>query len=105
MQAAAASLSTGRQPFLCASLEETRHAYRSLAMTDPAESDDLCRQATKAWETAAEAGVKMHKDCAKWVRQMFCESSISPSEFVLWASISATPSGPRSWRETAAGPF
>ena len=28
-----------------------------------------------AWETAAEAGVKMQEECANWVRQMFCESS------------------------------
>ena len=33
------------------------------------------RQAMRAWETAAEAGVKMQEECAKWVRQMFCESS------------------------------
>ena len=44
-------------------------------MTISPKSDDLFRQATKAWETAAEAGVKMQEECAKWVRQMFCESS------------------------------
>jgi len=44
-------------------------------MTSSAKSDDLFRQATRAWETAAEAGVKMQEECAKWVRQMFCESS------------------------------
>jgi len=44
-------------------------------MTNSPKSDDLFRQATKAWETAAEAGVKMQEECAKWVRQMFCESS------------------------------
>ncbi len=38
-------------------------------------SDDLFRQAMRAWETAAEAGVKMQEECAKWVRQMYCESS------------------------------
>ena len=38
-------------------------------------SDELFGQAMKAWETAAEAGVKMQEECAKWVRQMFCESS------------------------------
>ena len=44
-------------------------------MTSSTKSDDLFRQATRAWETAAEAGVKMQEECAKWVRQMFCESS------------------------------
>ncbi len=44
-------------------------------MTSSPNSDDLFRQATKAWETAAEAGVRMQEECAKWVRQMFCESS------------------------------
>src|SRR5208337_2860118 len=44
-------------------------------MTSSPKSDDLFRQAMKAWETAAEAGVKMQEECAKWVRQMFCESS------------------------------
>ena len=44
-------------------------------MTSSAKSDDLFRQAMRAWETAAEAGVKMQEECAKWVRQMFCESS------------------------------
>jgi hypothetical protein len=44
-------------------------------MTDSATSDELFRQAMNAWETAAEAGVKMQEECAKWVRQMFCESS------------------------------
>ena len=48
---------------------------RSLAMTSSPKSDDLFRQAMRAWETAAEAGVKMQEECAKWVRQMFCESS------------------------------
>jgi hypothetical protein len=43
-------------------------------MTSP-KSDDLFRQSMRAWETAAEAGVKMQEECAKWVRQMFCESS------------------------------
>ncbi len=38
-------------------------------------SEDLFRQAMRAWETAAEAGVKMQDECSKWVRQMFCESS------------------------------
>src|SRR5208337_3786702 len=45
------------------------------AMTSSPKSDDLFRQAMRAWETAAEAGVKMQEECAKWVRQMFCESS------------------------------
>lgn len=44
-------------------------------MTGSPKSDDLFRQAMKAWETAAEAGVKMQEECAKWVREMFCESS------------------------------
>jgi len=44
-------------------------------MTGSPKSDDLFRQAMRAWETAAEAGVKMQEECAKWVRQMFCESS------------------------------
>ena len=44
-------------------------------MTNSPKSDDLFRQAMRAWETAAEAGVKMQEECAKWVRQMFCESS------------------------------
>jgi hypothetical protein len=44
-------------------------------MTSSPKSDDLFRQAMRAWETAAEAGVKMQVECAKWVRQMFCESS------------------------------
>jgi len=44
-------------------------------MTGSPKSDELFRQAMRAWETAAEAGVKMHEECAKWVRQMFCESS------------------------------
>jgi uncharacterized protein YjgD (DUF1641 family) len=44
-------------------------------MTGSAKSDDLFRQAMRAWETAAEAGVKMQEECATWVRQMFCESS------------------------------
>src|SRR5208337_69168 len=48
----------------------------SLAMTSSSKSDDLFRQAMRAWETAAEAGVKMQEECAKWVRQMYCESSI-----------------------------
>jgi len=38
-------------------------------------SDDLFRQATRAWQTAAEAGVKMQEECAQWVRQIFCETS------------------------------
>ncbi len=44
-------------------------------MTSLPKSDELFRQAMRAWETAAEAGVKMQVECAKWVRQMFCESS------------------------------
>ena len=44
-------------------------------MACSSKSDELFQQATQAWETAAEAGVKMHEECAKWVRQMFCESS------------------------------
>jgi len=44
-------------------------------MSGSSKSDELFSQAIKAWETAAEAGVKMHEECAKWVRQMFCESS------------------------------
>src|SRR5208337_5084497 len=44
-------------------------------MTGSSRSDELFCQAIKAWETAAEAGVKMHEECSKWVRQMFCESS------------------------------
>jgi hypothetical protein len=44
-------------------------------MASCAKSDDLFRQAMRAWETAAEAGVKMQDECSKWVRQMFCESS------------------------------
>jgi len=38
-------------------------------------SEELFRQATRAWQTAAEAGVKMQEECAQWVRQIFCESS------------------------------
>ena len=38
-------------------------------------SDELFNQAMQAWETAANAGVKMQEECAKWVRQMFCESA------------------------------
>ena len=44
-------------------------------MTNSPKSDELFRQAMTAWETAAEAGVKMQEECANWVRQMFCESS------------------------------
>jgi hypothetical protein len=44
-------------------------------MASSPKSDDLFRQAMKAWATAAEAGVKMQEECASWVRQMFCESS------------------------------
>ncbi len=44
-------------------------------MASSSKSDDLFRQAMKAWETAAEAGVKMQEECASWVRQMFCQSS------------------------------
>ena len=44
-------------------------------MTNPSASDELFRQAIEAWQTAAEAGVKMQEECAKWVREMFCESS------------------------------
>ncbi len=44
-------------------------------MTISPKSEDLFRQAMKAWETAAEAGVRMQEECANWVRQMFCESS------------------------------
>ncbi len=44
-------------------------------MISSPKSDDLFCQAMKAWETAAEAGVKMQEECASWVRQMFCESS------------------------------
>jgi hypothetical protein len=44
-------------------------------MSSSPKSDELFRQATRAWETAAEAGVKMQEECAKWVREMFCESS------------------------------
>ena len=33
-------------------------------MTSSVKSDDLFRQAMKAWETAAEAGVKMQEECA-----------------------------------------
>jgi len=44
-------------------------------MTSFPKSDDLFRQAIRAWETAAEAGAKMQEECAKWVRQMYCESS------------------------------
>ncbi len=44
-------------------------------MTSSPKSDELFQQAMKAWETAAEAGVKMQEECANWVRQMFCESS------------------------------
>jgi hypothetical protein len=44
-------------------------------MTNSPKSDDLFRQAMQAWESAAAAGVKMQEECAKWVRQMYCESS------------------------------
>ena len=45
-------------------------------MTSPTHSsDDFFRQAIHAWESSAEAGVRMQEECAKWVRQMFCESS------------------------------
>ena len=44
-------------------------------MASSPKSDDLFRQAMTAWQSAAEAGVKMQEECAKWVRQMFCESS------------------------------
>ena len=44
-------------------------------MTSSSTSDELFRQAIEAWQTAAEAGVKMQEECAKWVREMFCESS------------------------------
>ena len=44
-------------------------------MSSAPKSDDLFRQSMRAWKTAAEAGVKMQEECAKWVRQMFCESS------------------------------
>jgi hypothetical protein len=44
-------------------------------MANPNNSEELFRQATHAWQTAAEAGVKMQEECAQWVRQIFCESS------------------------------
>jgi hypothetical protein len=44
-------------------------------MAGPANSEELFRQATRAWQSAAEAGVKMQEECAQWVRQIFCESS------------------------------
>jgi hypothetical protein len=44
-------------------------------MSNSTKSDELFRQATRAWQAAAEAGVKMQEECAQWVRQMFCESS------------------------------
>ncbi len=44
-------------------------------MSGSPKSEDLFNQATRAWATAAEAGVKMQEECAKWVRQMYCESS------------------------------
>jgi len=44
-------------------------------MTSSSKSDVLFREAMRAWETAAEAGVKMQEECAKWVRQLFSESS------------------------------
>jgi hypothetical protein len=44
-------------------------------MSNPTTSEELFRQATSAWRTAAEAGVKMQEECAQWVRQIFCESS------------------------------
>ena len=44
-------------------------------MSNSTKSDELFRQATRAWQAAAEAGVKMQEECAQWVRQIFCESS------------------------------
>jgi len=44
-------------------------------MSNSTNSEELFQQATRAWQTAAEAGVKMQEECAQWVRQIFCESS------------------------------
>jgi hypothetical protein len=44
-------------------------------MASQANSEELFRQATHAWQSAAQAGVKMQEECAQWVRQIFCESS------------------------------
>jgi len=44
-------------------------------MANPNTSEELFKQAMQAWQSAAEAGVKMQEECAQWVRQMFCESS------------------------------
>ena len=45
-------------------------------MSNSANSEDLFSQAIKAWQTSAEAGVKMQVECAHWVRDLFCESSM-----------------------------
>ncbi|MGA2067345.1 MAG: hypothetical protein ABSG86_20405 [Thermoguttaceae bacterium] len=37
-------------------------------------SDDLFRQAIRAWESAVESGVKMQEEYTKWLRQTCCES-------------------------------
>jgi hypothetical protein len=44
-------------------------------MATPTNSEELFRQATQAWQSAADAGVKMQEECAQWGRQVFCESS------------------------------
>ena len=37
-------------------------------------SDDLFRQAIRAWESAVESGVKMQEEYTKWLRQSCCQS-------------------------------
>jgi hypothetical protein len=37
--------------------------------------DDLFRQAMSAWESAVESSAKMQEESAKWVREMFSNSS------------------------------
>ncbi len=37
-------------------------------------SDEFFRQGIRAWESAVEAGAKMHEECSKWMRQMFSEA-------------------------------
>jgi hypothetical protein len=37
-------------------------------------TDEVVRQGIRAWETAIDAGVKMHEEGSKWLRQMFSEA-------------------------------
>lgn len=44
-------------------------------------SEDLFRQAIRAWESAAETGVKMQEESAKWLRQTFSSETGSMTDW------------------------